>query len=189
MPIEFESPYESRFYYIDNDVLRMHMADALEFIANLTSIADKFPEQSKNYFYKACILYTASLIESHINHCLIKFWFTEIHSKERIYSSTKTTKVVDINWESVEIMTCKRERKKISLSWNIDFNLLIEFAKKEWIIDEEMRAKLHKIRKKRNDIHLMKLENIDRWCSKQYLEKVFSVARSFFKLIEYKIQQ
>ena len=74
---EYESKYEARFFYIEDDNLRKHMWDAMEFIATLLFSSDILWKVNKNYFYKTCILYSASLIEAHIHFCILKAGFTE----------------------------------------------------------------------------------------------------------------
>lgn len=44
---KYESEFEARFSYIDDENLRKHMWDTLEFITNILSIADKFTAQEK----------------------------------------------------------------------------------------------------------------------------------------------
>jgi len=163
------------------------MADALEFITDLLSIADQFPEKNKNHFHKTCILYTASLIEGHLNYCLLFLWYTEIVSKDWIYSQIKESNIVDTSWNNVEILTGKREKRKIKLSWEVDFNALIDFAFKQNIISESLKNDLHKVRKKRNQIHLMKLKDIDRRYSKQWVDEAFAIASKLFGVVEKKV--
>ena len=179
---EYESKYESRFYYIDDQNLRKHMWDALEFIANLLSISNKFPKNNQNYFYKTCILYTASLIESHIHYCILKKWFKEYQWKKFIYKNIKELYICD---DGFKIMSWKREKEKISIEWNVDFNILNTFAYKTVkIYDKEMFKSIDKIRKLRNQIHLMKLEDFDRQYPKKQLDSIFEISRKLFKIIE-----
>lgn len=184
---EYESKYESRFAYIDDDNLRKHMWDAMEFIADLLTVSDRFPNDKKNYFYKTCILYSASLIESNIHFCILKLWFTEYKSSNWSYKLIKELHVCD-DW--IKIMSWKREKEMISINWTIDFNVLNSFAyKTAWIYNENMFNKIDKIRKLRNQIHLMKLEDIDRTFSQNQLNEVFDTSRELFKLIEKKLNQ
>ncbi len=184
---EYESKYESRFYYIDNDNLRRHMWDAMEFIANLLSVSKKFPEGERNYFYKTCILYTASLIESHIHYCVLELWFKQYQNKEYTYRCIKELHVCD-NW--FKVMLWKREKENVDINWNIDFNLLNTFSyKTAKIYNEDIFNKIDKVRKLRNQIHLMKLEDIDRKYSKAQLNDVFDIARELFKIVEAKLKK
>ena len=179
---EYESKYESRFFYIEDDNLRKHMWDAMEFIANLLFVSNNFPENNKNYFYKTCILYSASLIESHIHYCILKKWFTEYESKNYTYKNIK--EIHNCN-DGFKIMSWKREKEKINIEWNIDFNLLNSFAyRNAEIYDESMFNGIDKIRKLRNQIHLMKLEDLDRKYSKKQLDEIFDISRDLFKIIE-----
>lgn len=79
---KYESMYEERFSYIDDDNLRKHMWDTLEFIVHILAISSKFPEKARNYFYKTCILYTASIIESQIHFCIKKMGHKEIEKEK-----------------------------------------------------------------------------------------------------------
>ena len=82
-------------------------------------------------------------------------------------------------------MSWKREKEIISINWSIDFNILNTFEYKiVKIYNEEMFKKIDKIRKLRNQIHLMKLEGIDRKYSKKQLDEVFEISRELFKIIE-----
>ncbi len=82
-------------------------------------------------------------------------------------------------------MSWKRKKEKISINWNIDFNLLNTFAyKTAKIYDEKMFKNIDKIRKLRNQIHLMKLEDLDRKYSKKQLDDIFEISRDLFKIIE-----
>lgn len=178
---EYESKYESRFSYIEDDNLRKHMWDAMEFISELLSISNKFPEDNKNYYYKTCILYTASLIESHIHYCVLKIWITEYKNSTYTYSNIRELHSCD-DW--FKIMLWKREREMVSINWNIDFNLLNSIASKNNIYDDTLKRKIDKVRKWRNQIHLMKLEDIDRKYSKNQLNDAFDIARDLFKVVE-----
>jgi len=179
---DYESKFEARFCYIKDDNLRKHMWDAMEFIADLLFVSNNFPESNKNYFHKTCILYTASLIESHIHYCVLENWFTEYQSKNFTYKNIKELHVCD---DGFMIMSWKREKEKISIKWNIDFNLLNTFAYKiAKIYDEKMFKNIDKIRKLRNQIHLMKLEDLDRKYSKKQLDNIFEISRDLFKIIE-----
>ena len=179
---EYESKYESRFFYITDDNLRKHMWDAMEFIADLLFVSNNFPESNKNYFYKTCILYTASLIESHIHYCVLENWFEEYQSKIFTYKNIKELHICD---DGFKIMSWKREKEKISINWNIDFNILNTFAyKTAKIYNEDMFKSIDKIRKLRNQIHLMKLEDLDRKYSKKQLDDIFEISRDLFKTIE-----
>lgn len=183
---QYEDEFEARFSYIDNDNLRKHMWDALKFITNIISIADQFSVQEKNYFYKTCILYTASIIESHIHFCLQKMGYTEIENKRiRDYKNVNVI-YKDSNWDT-EIISCNRKRPKSKLEGYIDFALLNTFSKQEWLYNENLYWKIEKVRKLRNQIHLMKLENINRTYSTPELNEVFGTARELFKIIESKL--
>ena len=180
--LEYESKFEARFFYIEDKNLRKHMWDTMKFIVDLLSVSDNFPESNRNYFYKTCILYTASLIESHIHYCILENWFTEYQSKNFTYKNIKELQTCD-DW--FKIMYWKREKEKISLIWNVDFNILNTFAYKiAKIYDEKMFKNIDKIRKIRNQIYLMKLEDIDRKYSKKQLNEIFEISRDLFKIIE-----
>lgn len=181
---EYESKYESRFYYILDDSLRIHMADALEFISDLISISDNFPKQKRNYFRKTCILYTASLIESHLNYYIISSGHTHHQSNDRQYSNVKESKINDENWDQINIITCKRTKKQIPFDWQVDLNLLIDYSEKIELYDNDFWKELHKVRKMRNQIHLMKLQDIDRKCWMKKLNDTFSTSRKLFKMVE-----
>jgi hypothetical protein len=47
-----------------------------------------------------------------------------------------------------------------------------------------MFKSIDKIRKLRNQIHLMKLEDLDRKYSKKQLDDIFNISRKLFKIIE-----
>ncbi len=182
---EYDSKYESRFSYIDDENLRKHMWDAMEFIANLLSVSKKFPESEKNYFYKTCILYAASIIESHIHYCVLKLGFIQYTSKDYTYKNVKVFHTCDNDFC---ILSCIRKKEVIKINWHIDFNALNTFAYKTAnIYNEDIFNKVDKIRKLRNKIHLMKLEDIDRKYSKSQLNEVFEIARELFKIIEEKL--
>jgi len=182
---EYNSKYESRFSYISDDNLRKHMWDAMEFIADLLFVSNNFPESNKNYFYKTCILYSASLIESHIHFCVLNSWFTEYRSNNWTYKNIKELHTCD-DW--FKIMSWKREKDMININWNIDFNILNTFAYKTAnIYNEDIFKKIDKVRKLRNQIHLMKLEDIDRKYTKEQLDEVFEISRELFKIIENKL--
>ena len=69
----------------------------------------------------------------------------------------------------------------------LDFNLLNSFAHKNaGIYDKLIFEKVDKVRKLRNQIHLMKLENKE--CSKSELNETFQLARELFKIIENKLK-
>lgn len=184
---ENESIYENTFSYIDDENLRNHMLDALEFISNLIPVSKKFPDKEKNYFYKTCILHIASIIESHIHFCLLKLWFDKYQSKNWTYKNIRELYVCN---DGIKIMSGVREKELIDLKWNIDFNLLNECAyKKAWLYNEDIFKKVDKIRKLRNKIHLMKLGDIDRKYTKEQLDEVFAIAGELFKIIKKKIEK
>lgn len=182
-----ENEYEARFSYINDDNLRKHMWDTLEFISNILSIADEFTEQEKNYFHKTAILYTASIIESQIHFCIKRMWYTEIENKK-----TREYKNVNIIYKDsnnkTEIMSCNRTRPITKLNWCVDFWLLNKFSKEKWLYNETIFTEIEKTRKLRNKIHLMKLEDIDRKYTKKQLDGVFETARKLFKIIEHKLE-
>jgi hypothetical protein len=65
------------------------------FIVNLLSASDNFPKNDQDYFHKTCILYTASLIESHIHYCILENGFTEYRSKNYTYKNIRELHTCD----------------------------------------------------------------------------------------------
>lgn len=181
-----ENEFENTFSYIDDENLRKHMWDALEFISDLLWVADNFSENNRNYFYKTSILYMVSIIESHIHFCIIKLWYKEYISKNWLYKNI--TVLFDCKETNLKIMSWNREKEIKNLDWNVDFYILNTFANKNAkIYNDWIYNKIEKVRKLRNQIHLMKLTDIDRKYSKKQLNEVFEIARELFKIIENKL--
>jgi len=180
---KYESMYEERFSYIDDDNLRKHMWDTLEFIVHILAISSKFPEKARNYFYKTCILYTASIIESQIHFCIKKMGHKEIE-KEKIWDYKNPKVIYKDSCNDTTIISCIRKRPKIPLNNSIDFKLLNEFSKKIWLYGNNMYWEINKIRELRNQIHLMKLKHTHRIYPKEQLDQIFATTRELLKIIE-----
>ena len=181
--------YEKRFNYIDDENLRKHMWDAFRFVSEITTLTTSahYSDEIKSSFIKTAILYTAYLVEANIAYCILTLWYTEFESsKEWEYKIIESLKKVNYSWE--EIILCKRSKKNYKIN-KCDFNVLNNFAyKKINLYWESVFKEIDYIRKKRNKIHLMSLEDIDRIYSQDQMNRVFKWARDIFKVVEKKLK-
>lgn len=182
--LSYENEYERSFYYIVDDTLRKHMWDALEFTSNILAISDKYTNKEKQYFYKTAIVYISSIVESQIHFCMIKRKYTTItNNKSREYKNINI--MYEDKGNGTKIMSWDRERPIIDLEkWNVDFATLNDFAFTTKLYGKRLFKRIDKMRKLRNKIHLMRLDDIDRKYTKAMLEYNFDTAWKLFSVVE-----
>lgn len=186
----YEDKYEERFSYIKDENLRKHMWDALRYVTENIILLEQWNHKLKwveSIFYKTCILYTSSIIEAHLNYCLIELW-NETYAWDWKYKDIKKLHSYQEDWKEIELIWCKRFKEIKKFTDYTDFSVLNKFSfRNAELYWEDLFDKIDKVRVLRNKVHLMKLEDIDRKFTKKQMNEVFDTASELFEVVKSKL--
>jgi len=186
----FEDKYEERFSYIKDSNLRRHMWDAFRFVYENIILLEQGNHNLKwveSIFYKTCILYTSSIIEAHLNYCLIELWNTT-YTWDWKYKDTNKLYRYEENWKDIEVIWCKRFKEIKKFTDYTDFAVLNKFSfRNANLYWEELYNKIDKVRWLRNKVHLIKLDDIDRMFTKRQMNEVFDTVSEIFDVVKTKL--
>jgi CRISPR/Cas system Type II protein with McrA/HNH and RuvC-like nuclease domain len=179
---------EDIFGFVNKKYLREHLASALICAVELTTLAKSYPEPTRSVFYKTSIVYLASIIEASLHYGVQKLGYTHYKS-EWLY---KEIKVLDKKEDAPdeEVIGGKRIKKDIPLVGYVDFAVLNRFCRdKAKFYAEEIYKKVDRVRKLRNEIHLMGISEVNKKYSKSDVDKVAEMTNDILDIIEDKLRQ
>lgn len=184
MTPQFEDQYEGRFHFIEDTTLRRNLGDALSQVAELTAVSEAYEPMVKAGFLKMAIVFTASIVEAVLHFYVKRKIAHSIWRNDWKYTGIKTFETISERPKK-EIIMAYREKEILDLNDNVQFKDLIQILHDDNLWPHTaLEEKVHDLRKKRNNIHLMALGRIDREYSKQMVDEIFNTAREVLLMVE-----
>ena len=190
--IEIKTLSESRFDFVKNDILRENICITMQYVVFLNSFNKDYdlPGALSYSVFKTIIIYTASIIESLINYKLQelirakKVKESDLMDKLVTYQCFKKTdyKLSDHETITAGIKKITKAKKLSDETILRDLNIA---AKRAGLFDYKLFFEAEKIRKKRNNIHLTGLSDVDDRYTQKDVNDLFRSARKIIDRIEH----
>lgn len=182
--------FESRFSFIDDDVLRKNICISFQYVVFLIAVLDKEKAEGTtiaNSIHKDIVTHTVCVVEACTHHTLKKaidagiFLSSDIMPNEEKQSNKKEIYKIS-ETEAVFVLTETKKAEK--LSHNTKLIALNKAAKKADIFDKDTFDMAEELRILRNKIHLTGLGENDHEYSKTLTDKVFKDAKLIIDALE-----
>jgi len=195
--LNFELPEKSnlasRFNFIDDKDLKAQLSIAIEYVTFLIGLSEQYQIQPTVLFsiYKDIVLHTSCIVEACLHHALKKISNVGTDKEKEALRKhdkkyKKVTKYHIISPQ--EAVVCAIEKVTSStINDDAKFNDLVTSAKKIQLFDNDLCAKAHYLRKKRNEIHLFSSDSRVSIYNKRVINKVFAETKDVLRCLENKL--
>jgi len=185
---------EERFDFIENETLRENLAINLQYILYLIKREERetLPGPISYSIFKNIILYTASIVEGILTYTFkLGIDKSNIDESKVMKKETKFKEIKQIHKDTkLDIVSAKRVTSYEKFHFRrTSFNDVIRAAKKAKIIDNKLADDIHKLREKRNKIHLASLEKVDNYYDKKEVDEAFKLTSKLIDVSENYILQ
>lgn len=177
------SSEQERFKFIKNETLRKNINIVFSDIVDFTTIIGSYEENIQNNIRRAIILYTAAIIEALLHH-LVEELVKPLEFSENEWVWEKGDPHVYKKSKDSEIIIGTRRKKKKKITKTTQFQAINQIALENEIVSKKLYEEIEDVRKLRNGIHLISLQDIENKYSKELLNKVFETARKLVKIAE-----
>ena len=182
--------FEERFSFINDSDLRINVALAFQYIIFLMAVTDQEKTGKTTVgktTYKSMIIYTASIIEGCLHHCLKRYIDEGKVDKEKVLGfgwkirgEKKLKKISDEEY----VFGATKHKVVEKYSNKLPLQDLLKACRQAGILTEALVAKADDIRDKRNKIHLAGLGMVDDVYAKADVQAVFDNASFILKRVE-----
>ena len=158
---------EGRFAFIADDILRRNVTIAVQYIVFLIAILDEEKANDSTIsssIHKDMILYTASIVEGCLHHCLQQHITSGAISTNKVMPNNWITKNPKPLYEissTERIIGATQVRSAEELKSNTQFIIINKAARKANILTQKLFDKANRLREMRNAIHLKGLRAVD----------------------------
>jgi hypothetical protein len=166
----------SRFFFIQNNILRQNLDEAFDHILILLPFTESssYNSAAKSSFRKTIIIYTASIVEALLFHLLEKkvsehelvtnVW--ELKNKKLLHTISQDHQIVAGDYKKTQ-HTIDKEK--------LNLGQISTFLKSKQLIKKPLFNEIDEIRIMRNDQHIGAHQKVKSY-SKQELDRAFSIA-------------
>lgn len=147
----------------------------LEQIAVQVGHAERVKGRARSGYYKAAIIITASIVEALAYSILEKNKTFKMPAEDWECRNSHLLPETFTSSRGSRLSICERIQQKFSLTKFTDFKKVNEVCFKLKFFSKKLFAKIEKVRKLRNKIHIQGLDSIDRSYTKKELEFISSV--------------
>ncbi len=150
--------------------------------------AQKVNGRAKSGFYKAAIIFSASVVEALAYKLLERNLEKEMPLEDwSCAESTLLPNTFIVNGSRLSI--CKRIQQRFQLKKHTDFKKVNEICKKLNIFSQSFYEKVEKIRELRNKVHIQGLDRTDRSYTKRELELISFVMDELWGKLHLNVQE
>ena len=181
---------EKRFSFINDSVLRVNVALAFQYIVFLMAVTDQEKTGKTTVgktIHKSMIIYTASIIEGCLHHCLKRYIAEGKVDKEKVLGfewKIKNEKKLKQISDEEYVFGAIRCKKVCKYSDKLHLKDLLKACHQAGILTKTLFTKADDIREKRNKIHLAGLGIEDDVYAKADVQAVFDNASFILKRVE-----
>jgi len=181
--------FKTRFGFIADETLKTNLAIEMQYISFMVSLSDnRLPGFVKYTIYKDIIVHTACIIESLLSYKLQKMLHEgTIQPAAVTFKSATVSAFKEIYISPAKdfvIAQYKQGYKEEFLKVTTNFKNINDLAKKVGVINKSLFEKCENIRKKRNKIHLIGLNDIEDKYQKPDIEDTFNLASQIIVLVK-----